>query len=103
MDYYLGKALENTEGFLDINEIRKLLKEETGVLFHSRTIETYNDRYADEYGMGPLCQFKGRYKLNRCLYKLIKIDAHKINCPPESRKPGYLSREAIRYLLSCED
>lgn len=80
IDYYLPKALANVDGLLTIEEIRKLLADEVGVYFHPETIRKYNQRYAKRYGMGPLCQFGDRYKLNHCLYELKEIK------PPRKRK-----------------
>lgn len=78
LDYYLKKSLENAEDFLSLNEIRKLLKEETGFLFHPETLRKYNKQYTEKHGMGPLCQFVDMYKLNRCLYDLKEIKPPKI-------------------------
>jgi len=70
LDYFIKKSLENVDGFLSMDEIRQLLKEETDFLFHPETLRKYNRKYAEEHGMGLLCQFGDRYKLNRCLYEL---------------------------------
>jgi len=78
LDYFLKESLENADGFLTLNEIRKLLKEKTGFLFHPETLRKYNRRYAEKYGMGPLCQFGEKFKLNHCLYELKEIKPNKI-------------------------
>jgi hypothetical protein len=85
LDYFLYKALADSDGFLTMNEIRKLLEEETGFLFHPATLKKYNIRYAEENGMGPLCRFGDKYKLNRCLYGLKELKAPKIYKPRKKK------------------
>jgi len=72
IDYYIQRVVGSSDSVFNLDELRKLIAEETGFRFWKKTLRKYLRRCEEELGEAPLQEL---YRLNPEYFQKFKVKA----------------------------